>query len=111
MANHPSSIRTNVNVTMAVSGRYAVSHDLINRYPHKMTTCRQMKSLSFSLKEIKKSLKIELVLGVIYMSVGVCVRRLHWQVDATERCIAGVIWAKHILLDVSVALRWPELIL
>lgn len=54
---------------------------------------------------------MKLVLGVIYMSVGVCVRLLHWQVDATERCIAGVVRPKDILLNVPVALRWPELIL
>ena len=79
----------------------------INHYPLKTTRSREIAAFSF-YKGNRKSLKMKMV---IYMSVGVCVRLLHWQVDATERSIAGVVRPKDILLNVPVALRWPELIL
>lgn len=46
----------------------------------------------------------------IYMSVGVRIRLLHWQIHATERRIIGFILAKQLVVEIAV-LRWPKIVL
>ena len=73
-------------------------------------TLRSRAAVSLLIGKIERhrwigiSLKLEMVLRVIYMSIGVRVGLLHWQVHAAEWCIIGVILAKHIVLKIAITL-------
>ena len=53
---------------------------------------------------------MEAVLGMIYMSIGVLVGLLHRQIYAGERCIAGLILVKDVLIKKAAVFRWSKVI-
>lgn len=106
MAIRPSNTRMNVNATRAVSVKYAVSHDPVNCWPEK--TLKSETSFFSGTGDKKRHwivanlLKVEAVLGMIYMSIGVLIGLLHRQIYAGEWCIAGFILTEDVLVEKAV---------
>lgn len=59
---------------------------------------------------MKSLLKMEAVLGMIYMSIGVLVGLLHGQIYASERCIAGLVLIQDVLIEKAVVFRWSKVV-